>query len=678
MRPVSRHSASPLPWIAAGGCALVALGVVLDGQPEPQLDAAAPWLVATGVLSMVSAGLVAWSAVGGSIVAAGLWSCAGGWFLRWLPDDIDGHAYWPLLLLAGPLFVAAGLPVLRHGRAGSRGVVQRWAARSRRNGGVASPWQVLRSASRFAVRRKAQVLKPSLRNATTWQRLRTPTTEYATRLARVGALWVWSVIEEVTIRLGGPRTGKTGELGGRILDAPGAVIATSTRTDLIELTGACRSQRGPVYVFNPAGVGGEEYATTITFDPLSDCADPTTASHRAGDMLAGAASPGREGGDREFWESQARRVLAALMHAAALGGLSMRDVLVWVSDPDSATNDVRRLLRRSVAPTYEDDALQFLTTNDRTRSSITATIMPALGWMTDPTAAAAAQGGSFDVAQLLEQRGTVYMLGGEEAQTAPLVAALTGHIARQSRTIAAHQPGGRLDPPLTLALDEAALICPVPLDKWTADMGGRNITIHTAAQSRAQLRQRFGDAGAAAILNNASTLLVFGGTKDPEDLQAFATLTGERDEDVDTYDTGHRTVSTTTRRVPVLTGAQIAQLPPGRVLVIRRDMPVALGRVQMAWKRRDVRREARRAEIERLNALWAERWQQFRDWATPHVLAAAKWVAAQAARVAEAAHQIRAGRAIQRITRTHPKATDRDAQVIAFPPRRDDDEESAS
>jgi type IV secretion system protein VirD4 len=33
-------------------------------------------------------------------------------------------------------------------------------------------------------------------------------------------------------------------------------------------------------------------------------------------------------------------------------------------------------------------------------------------------------------------------------------------------------------------LDEAALICPVPLDKWTADMGGRNITIHIAAQSR--------------------------------------------------------------------------------------------------------------------------------------------------------------------------------------------------
>jgi hypothetical protein len=41
-------------------------------------------------------------------------------------------------------------------------------------------------------------------------------------------LRVWSPVEDVTLRIGGPRTGKTGELCGRILDAPGAVIVTST------------------------------------------------------------------------------------------------------------------------------------------------------------------------------------------------------------------------------------------------------------------------------------------------------------------------------------------------------------------------------------------------------------------------------------------------------------------
>ena len=188
------------------------------------------------------------------------------------------------------------------------------------------------------------------------------------------------------------------------------------------------------------------------------------------------------------------------------------------------------------------------------------------------------------MARLLAERGTVYMLGAEDAQTAPLVTALTGHIAREARRLSAKQPSGRLDPPLTLALDEAALICPVPLDQWTADMGGRNMTIHIAAQSRAQLKQRFGEAGAAAILNNTATLLVFGGTRDSDDLAAYATLAGDRDEDVPTYDQngGGHGGSITIRRIPVLSAAQIAQLPAGRVLIVSRGMPVTIGAVQMA------------------------------------------------------------------------------------------------
>ena len=126
-------------------------------------------------------------------------------------------------------------------------------------------------------------------------------------------------------------------------------------------------------------------------------------------------------------------------------------------------------------------------------------------------------------------------------------------------------------------LDEAALICPIPLDEWTADMGGRNITMHIAAQSRAQLRHRWQDTGAAAILNNAGTVLLFGGTRDPDDLHAYATLIGERDEPVKTYDRDGRLVSTTVRRSPVLSPSQLAQLPAGRVVIIRRGMPPAVG-----------------------------------------------------------------------------------------------------
>ena len=414
-------------------------------------------------------------------------------------------------------------------------------------------------------------------------------------LCRAGLLRVWASTEDVVCLFGGPRTGKTGWLAGRVIDAPGAVLVTSTRTDLHALTAPLRARRGPVYVFNAVGLG--DLPSTITFDPLTGCTDPVTAAERATDLLA-AGETGISG-DRAFWDAQARRVLAALLHAAALGELSMRTVLEWIADPEAAQREVTGLLRRSPEPAYAEDAAQFMTTNERTRTSITSTIMPALGWLTSPAASAAATGANpFDVAELLRSRATVYLLGAEETQAAPLVCALTGHIARQARRLAARQTGGRLDPPLTLALDEAALISPVPLEQWTADMGGRGVSIVAAFQSRAQLIARWGSTGAAIILNNTAAILVFGGTRDREDLAYWSTLAGDRDEPVTTTDPSGRVTSRTVRKVPVLSPAQLANLPGGRVVLFRRGMPVVIGRVRMAWRRRDVRQQVKLARRE--------------------------------------------------------------------------------
>jgi hypothetical protein len=94
--------------------------------------------------------------------------------------------------------------------------------------------------------------------------------------------------------------------------------------------------------------------------------------------------------------------------------------------------------------------------------------------------------------------------------------------------------------------------------------------------------------------------MVFGGTRDRDDLQFWSTLTGERDERITTTDLHGRVASRTVRRVPVLAPAQIANLPSGKVLLIRRGLDPVVGRVQPAWRRRDVRshqRDQRRAEL---------------------------------------------------------------------------------
>jgi hypothetical protein len=466
--------------------------------------------------------------------------------------------------------------------------VNRWGRRSRRKSGVASTLDVLRVGSYLALRRTAGTVRPSTTGLPWRDRLRLPGTEFAVPLVRVGPWRLWASVEDVVCVFGGPRTGKTGWAAGRVLDAPGAVLVTSTRTDLYELTADLRSARGPVHVFNAVGLA--DLGSTITFDPLTGCTDPVAATERATDLISGAGTDTGGAGDREFWENQGRRVLAALLHAAALGHLGMRDVLAWVAAPDTAKAEVTSLLRRSPEPSFVDDATQFLETNDRTRTSITSTIMPALGWLTSATARAAAGGGTpFGVADLLRTRATVYLLGAEETHTAPLVCALTGYIAREARRIAARRPSGRLDPPLTLVLDEAALISPVPLESWTADMGGRGVTIIAAFQSRAQLIARWGPVGAAVILNNAGSVLLFGGTRDKADLEYFSTLAGDRDEPVAAYDQFGKLTSRTVRKVPVLSPAQLANLPARRVVAFRRGMPVTVGRPQMAWHRRDVR-----------------------------------------------------------------------------------------
>ncbi len=140
-----------------------------------------------------------------------------GWLIQAMPTETPGRVYWPWLMLTGGLLLLGASLVWHNQRGGSAGLVTRWARRGHRNHGLASPWAILRVSSGLAMRRKATVLRPSLRELPYWRRWCVPTRQLATPLARVGLLRVWSPIEDVTLRVGGPRTGKTGELCCRIL-----------------------------------------------------------------------------------------------------------------------------------------------------------------------------------------------------------------------------------------------------------------------------------------------------------------------------------------------------------------------------------------------------------------------------------------------------------------------------
>ena len=526
------------------------------------------------------------------LVGAGVIVSAAGWTIIRLPYGNAAVFGW-LAIVVGVLgLIVAPIVVYVRTYRSTVAVLSRARRRSERYGGTASRREHRRVASKASVRKRVGTLRPDFAELPLHKRLRVPVTQYATKVAteqRLGA--IWSSCEDVTVRLGGPRMGKSAELACHIVDAPGACLVTSTRPDLALVSMAIREKIGPIHIFDPAGTSG--LTSTIKWSVLAGCRNPRTAQRRARDMIPNGATA-----EHEKWNSMARRTLAVLLHAAALSDRTMIDVLGWAARPrhPKARVRVEEALEQSPNPdvltAWKEMSDQFFANNERTQTSITTTLVSYLEWMLDDKASGAglaADAEMFSVQEMLATNATVYMIGHNSDQVAPLVAALTGEIAYQARTIAKAR-GGRLDPPLTMVLDEAAIICPVPLDDWSADMGGFNITLHISAQDPAQLRKVWGDDGASSILSHAGTLLVFGGIQEMPFLEDSAKKAGQRDVVVETKDENGRVNGTTTRRDYVISPDQIMKLEKHQVMVIRAGLSACLAVAPSVWKRRDVRK----------------------------------------------------------------------------------------
>ena len=210
------------------------------------------------------------------------------------------------------------------------------------------------------------------------------------------------------------------------------------------------------------------------------------------------------------------------------------------------------------------------------------------------------------------ERSTLYLLGSDRpyASLAPLFSAITGYIFEGAKRAAGSNFNGRLDPPLSLDLDEAALICPVPLPSMTADSGGRGIQLLIAVQSPSQLYDRWGQRGGETIWNNANATLVFGGLGHATDLDNLSRVCGERDDVVQGFTTGtggQRSASQSVRRVPVLAPHEIREIPDGWALLLYRNMAPVLVVIERVWERRDVKAAAKAQRLAQLVALRGSR-----------------------------------------------------------------------
>jgi type IV secretion system protein VirD4 len=426
-----------------------------------------------------------------------------------------------------------------------------------------------------------------------WERLVVPVTGYAARLGRAHfGKRVLASMEDQTLVLAAPRKGKSGWLADRIIDHPGAVMTTTTRTDLYDNTAALRGRHGAVHVFNPEGIGG--LPSTFRWDPLTGCEHPAIALQRATAFTAATESKGLH--DMTFWIGKASSVLASLLHAAALGGRTMEDVYQWAHGSNDDVPE-RILAAHPAAAEGWLGPIREVRRPGRTADSIRMTVTRALAWFADPVVAAATSPGpgeGFDVAGFVSGRNTLYMIGAgrDEAPIAPLFRAFAEYVHTQAAFAGSLMPHGRLDPPMLLALDEVTQICPVPLPLWMADSAGKGILIVAVCHGLAQLEARWDSAGARAIWDTAGIKVILGGVTDPDTLDRLSRLCGEirlrtHSRTHDQYRGRGHTV--TYEPVPVLPPDLLRTLLEWRALIVRGNLSPVIVRLRMAWKRRDYR-----------------------------------------------------------------------------------------
>lgn len=439
--------------------------------------------------------------------------------------------------------------------------------------GMAAPAEVHAVAGRRALRRRAAIVRPSVGSDAAPQ-------DVGYRLGTLRGRDLWCTVEDSALVVGPPRMGKGLHLVVPwILDAPGPVVATSTRPDSLAVTLRHRRARGPVAIFDPQQLAG--LPGGLAWSPVRGCDVPRTALIRARGLAAGAGF-GRTVSDSDFWSGQTETALRCLLHAAALDGRRVVDLYRWSLNPALAEDAVSILNRTSSADGWADALDAAIHSDPRTRDSIWLGVRQSLAALADPDVLAAVDpraGQEFDPAQFLSESGTLHLLASAVASgsCAPLVAAFVEDITETARALAARSPGARLDPPLLLALDEIANLTPLPsLPSLMAEGGGSGITTLAVLQSLAQARARWGEHAADAIWDAATVKVVLGGLAKYRDLDDVARLLGEIDEVAQTRSSGRggeRSTSTSLRTVPVMPAAVLRTLPFGTAILLLRQTP---------------------------------------------------------------------------------------------------------
>lgn len=251
-----------------------------------------------------------------------------------------------------------------------------------------------------------------------------------------------------------------------IQDADGpALVVTSDPTVWAETKDA-RAKLGPVLVYDPGHLC--DTPARLHWPPTAGCEDPGTAAVRAAALLAPVRPQARI--DAAVADT-AQTLLQCWLHAAAVDGRPFRQVARWASGA-SAHEPVRILRAHPKAASGLAGLLESALTGYPERREVAQELnVRAFSALSSVHIREACTANRTDAAALesfAREGGTLYVVGEpiEDPRTRPgampLLTALASHVVEHGRRMAARSSDGRLDPPMTLVLDDVAAVAPLP------------------------------------------------------------------------------------------------------------------------------------------------------------------------------------------------------------------------
>lgn len=284
-----------------------------------------------------------------------------------------------------------------------------------------------------------------------------------------------------------------------IRDAEGPTLIVTSNPAIWQDTKDARAKLGPVHVYDPTHLC--DTPARLHWSPTTGCETKETAKARAQALLAPVRPTAKID---QAVADVAETLLRSYLHAAAIEARTIRHVHRWCQG--AQIQDAVRTLRTNpkAAPGSAGELEAALTAHPERRDiaqELTSRALSALFTVNIREACTPNRNDALALDSFVDEGGTLYVVGEsiEDPRTnpgaMPLLTALISSVVERGRRMAERSSSGRLDPPLTLVLDDVAAVAPLPqLPELLAAGADRGLPTLALLRSREQARTRWPDA----------------------------------------------------------------------------------------------------------------------------------------------------------------------------------------